>query len=82
MTFADAAAIGSDLAGRPVECVVVDQDRWVADQVAAGQPEFMARFTLGIYQAAQQGFFAGVDPLLGQLLGREPRTVRDLLATR
>ena len=47
-----------------------------------GRPgsEFAARFTLGIYQAAQQGLFAGVDPLLGTLLGREPRTVRDLLA--
>ena len=40
----------------------------------------MARFLLGMYEAAQPGFFAGVDPLLGTLLGREPRTVRDLLA--
>ena len=39
----------------------------------------MARFTLGMYDAAQQGFFAGVDPLLGTLLGREPRTVREEL---
>ena len=58
----------------------MDPDEWVAAQVAAGQPEFMARFLLGMYQAAQQGFFAGVDPLLGTLLGREPRTVRDVLA--
>jgi hypothetical protein len=40
----------------------------------------MARFLLGMYDAARQGFFAGVDPLLGTLLGRPPRTVRDLLA--
>jgi len=40
----------------------------------------MARFTLGMYQAAHEGFFAGVDPLLGTLLDREPRTVRDVLA--
>jgi hypothetical protein len=53
---------------------------WVAGQVAAGQPEFMARLALGLFQAADQGFFAGIDPLLGQLLGREPQTVRDLLA--
>jgi hypothetical protein len=33
-----------------------------------------------MYLAAEQGFFAGVDPLLGELLGREPRTVRDVLA--
>jgi NAD(P)H dehydrogenase (quinone) len=40
----------------------------------------MARFTLGMYLAAAEGRFAGVDPLLGELLGREPQTVRDLLA--
>jgi len=37
---------------------------------------------LGFFQAARQGAFAGVDPLLGELLGRTPRTVRDLLAER
>jgi NAD(P)H dehydrogenase (quinone) len=40
-----------------------------------------SRFMLGMYQAAHEGFFAGVDPLLGDLLGREPQTVHDLLAT-
>jgi NAD(P)H dehydrogenase (quinone) len=79
-TFAEIAATAAELTGRPVECGVVDPEEWVADQVAAGQAEFLARFTLGIYQAAGQGFFAGTDPLLGELLGREPRTVRDLLA--
>jgi hypothetical protein len=42
----------------------------------------MARLLLGFYQAAREGRFARVDPLLGDLLGREPRTVRDLLAER
>ena len=43
----------------------------------------MARFLLGFYQAARDGRFAEVtDPLLAELLGREPRTVRDLLAER
>jgi NAD(P)H dehydrogenase (quinone) len=58
----------------------MDQDEWVAAQITAGQAEFVARFTLTMYQAAHEGFFAGVDPLLGTLLGHEPRTVRDLLA--
>lgn len=40
----------------------------------------MARFTLGMYQAAHDGFFAGVDPLLPTLLSRQPQTVRDFLA--
>jgi NAD(P)H dehydrogenase (quinone) len=79
-TFADLAVIASELSGRAVKCEVIGQDEWIAAQVANGAQEFMARFLLGMYQAAQQGYFAGVDPLLGKLLGREPRTVRDLLA--
>jgi NAD(P)H dehydrogenase (quinone) len=79
-TFEEIAAIASDLSGREVTRVVVDEDEWVAAQVAKGTQEFLARFTLGIYRAAQEGRFAGVDPLLAELLGREPRSVRDLLA--
>jgi NAD(P)H dehydrogenase (quinone) len=79
-TFTDIAAIASELTGRTIELAVLDQDEWVAAQVAAGQKEFMARFTLGMYRAAHDGFFAGVDPQLATLLGREPRTVRELLS--
>jgi len=79
-TFGEVARIASELTGRTIEREVIDPEEWVAAQVAAGRPEFVARFTLGMYQAAAGGFFAGVDPLLGGLLGREPRTVRDVLA--
>jgi NAD(P)H dehydrogenase (quinone) len=79
-TFEDVAQVASELAGRRIERVVMNPDEWVAAQVAAGQQEFRVRFLLGMYLAAEQGFFAGVDPLLGELLGREPRTVRDVLA--
>jgi NAD(P)H dehydrogenase (quinone) len=79
-TFGEIAVIASGLTGRTVECVVTDPEEWVADQVTAGQPELMTRFLLTMYLAARDGYFAGVDPLLAQLLGREPRTVRDLLA--
>jgi hypothetical protein len=37
---------------------------------------------LGFFLAAREGRFAAVDPLLSDLLGRHPRTVRDLLAER
>jgi NAD(P)H dehydrogenase (quinone) len=60
----------------------VDDDKWVAGLVAHGTPEFLARFMLGTFEAAREGRFAGVDPLLGELLGRQPGTVRDLLAGR
>ncbi len=79
-TFADIAAVAGEVTGQTVRFEVVQPEAWVAAQTAAGQPEFVARFTLGMYQAAQGGFFAGTDPLLTELLGREPRTVHDELA--
>ncbi|RPE35982.1 NmrA family NAD(P)-binding protein [Kitasatospora cineracea] len=79
-TFQQVAELAGELSGRPVRCVTVAPEDWVAGQVAQGTPEFMARFTLGIYLAAAQGRFAGTDPLLPALLPRAPRTVRDLLA--
>lgn len=79
-TFDEVAIVASELAGHRIQCMVMDQDEWIAAQIAAGQPEFMVRFTLPMYQAAHEGFFSGVDPLLATLLGREPRTVRDALA--
>jgi len=78
-TFAEIAAIGSELAGRDIRFELLDEDEWMARQLAAGTQEFMARMTLGMYHAAAGGFFAGTDPLLATLLGREPRTARDAL---
>jgi NAD(P)H dehydrogenase (quinone) len=80
VTFDDIAAIASSLTGHTVKRVVVDDEEWVAERVAQGSPEFMARFLLSVFQAARAGGFAGVDPLLGELLGRPPRTVADHLA--
>ena len=79
-TFQEIAAVASELTGRTIGFVVEDPEQWVAARVAGGQPEFVARFMLGMYQAAHQGFFAGVDPQLGALLGREPHSARDFLA--
>jgi NAD(P)H dehydrogenase (quinone) len=79
-TFADVADVAAEVSGRPVERVLLDPQEWVAAQVGAGRPEAVARFTLGMYEAADRGFFAGTSPLLGELLGRRPKTVRDALA--
>ena len=82
VTFHQIAGITSQLTGRDIQRVVLDDDTWVAEQIAHGTPAPMAGFLLGFYQAARQGRFAAVDPLLADLLGRQPRTVRDLLADR
>jgi uncharacterized protein YbjT (DUF2867 family) len=81
VTFDDIAGIASDLTGRHIRRVVVDDDTWVAAQVAHGTPESMARLLLPFFQAAREGRFAAVDPLLGDLLRRRPGTVRDLLGS-
>ncbi|MFF4913603.1 NAD(P)H-binding protein [Streptomyces tendae] len=81
VTFEDVAKIASDLTGGTVERIVLDDEQWVADQLTAGVPEEMARLVLTWYQAARAGHFAGAGPLLADLLGREPRTVTDRLAS-
>jgi NAD(P)H dehydrogenase (quinone) len=78
-TFEDIAMIASEVTGPTVKREVLGEQEWLAAQIAQGTQEFMARFLLGFYQAARRGDFAGVDPLLGKLLDREPHTVRDLL---
>ena len=79
-TFEDVAAMASEITGRTVKLEILGEQEWLAAQAAQGANEFMSRFLLGFYQAAERGDFAGVDPLLGQLLGREPRPARDQLA--
>jgi NAD(P)H dehydrogenase (quinone) len=81
-TFDDIAAMLTELTGRDIRREVVPDEEWVAAQVAGGAPEQMARFTLGTFQAAREGRFAGTDPTAARLLGREPKTVQELLATR
>ncbi len=82
VTFDDIAGIAAELTGREIRRVVVDDDTWLAGRVAQGTPEPMARLLLGTFLAAREGRFAGTGPRLGELLGRRPRTVRDLLADR
>jgi NAD(P)H dehydrogenase (quinone) len=81
-TFDDIAVIASELTGRDIRRVILDDDKWLAEQTANGTPEPMARYLLGFFQAARTGAFAEVNPLLADLLAREPRTVRDALALR
>lgn len=79
-TFADLAAIASEITGREVKRVVLPDDEWVGERVAQGVPEPLARMLLGSYQASRRGDFAAVDPTLEALLGRRPQTMRDVLA--
>jgi NAD(P)H dehydrogenase (quinone) len=75
------AAVLSDLTGRPVTRVVVDDEEWRAGAVGRGMPPAAADFTLGLYRAARRGEFAVTDPTLETLIGHRPRSARSVLET-
>ena len=80
VTMADVAAIASEVSGRKIRHVTVTDDAWRDARVSAGVPPFYADLLLGMFQAARRGDFASVDPTLDELLGRPPRSLRDVLA--
>ncbi len=79
VTLADFAAAASELTGRHIERAIIDDEMWVAEEVACGMPEPTARFALSMFQATRSGHFAHSDPTLTQLLGRAPRNLAALL---
>jgi NAD(P)H dehydrogenase (quinone) len=70
------AAILSELSGREVRRVVVEDEEYIARLVDGGAPEPMARLFLGSFEASREGAFAATDPALADLIGREPRSIR------
>jgi NAD(P)H dehydrogenase (quinone) len=79
VTLADFAASASQIAGRQIDRVIVDDESWVSDATTNGVPEAVARFTLSMFQATRSGHFSGSDPTLTRLLAREPRSITDQL---
>jgi uncharacterized protein YbjT (DUF2867 family) len=80
VTFDDIAAVASRISGRAFKRIVVDDEQWIADKIAAGTPEAMARMTLTYFQAARGDRFAQVTPTLAELLDHEPHTIADQLS--
>lgn len=80
VTLADFASAASELTGRHIERVVVDDEEWVDGEVANGIPEPAARFTLSMLQATRSGHFSQPGFTLARLLGREPRSIAEQLA--
>ncbi|MCR6489119.1 NAD(P)H-binding protein [Amycolatopsis sp. OK19-0408] len=72
----DVARLLSDLGGRPVRRVVVDDEEWAA---GLGVPAAQAELLLGMFRAARRGEFATTGPDLEDLLGRPATPLRSLL---
>jgi len=72
--LAGLAAVAAEVTGRPITRTVVTDARYRERLGPA------ADLLLGLFAASRAGEFAAVDPTLGELLGRPPLTVRDVLA--
>jgi NAD(P)H dehydrogenase (quinone) len=70
----DLAALAEEVLGRPIRRTVLTDA-----QYAESLPAPAAAMLLGLFAASRAGEFAAVDPTLGELLGRPPLTVRDVL---
>ncbi|GAA3958124.1 SDR family oxidoreductase [Gordonia caeni] len=79
VTLADFATAASEITGRQIDRIVVDDETWVSDATTSGVPEAVARFTLSMFQATRSGHFSGSDPTLARLLERNPRSISDQL---
>ncbi|MGW6929851.1 NAD(P)H-binding protein [Lentzea sp. NPDC054927] len=79
LDFADVASILSELTGRTIARVVVDDEEWKATVIAQGMPDAAAEFTLGMFRAARAGQFAVTHPALEDLMGRPATSARAVL---
>ena len=77
--LAAVAELLTELTGRRITRVVVDDDDFAAGMVSRGVPVAQAEFSLGLYRAARRGEFAVTDPALTALLGRPVTPLRDVL---
>lgn len=80
LDLADLAAIATEITGRAVRReIIADSDlraRMASHSVSPSATEIV----LGLYLASRAGEFVTVDPALQQLLGRQPATMRELIA--
>jgi NAD(P)H dehydrogenase (quinone) len=76
----DLATIAAQMLGKPVERKLLSDDDFTAKMAARGAPAGAVAMALGLYMAARDGEFATVDPTLAKLLGRDPTTMRVLVA--
>lgn len=82
LAFADIARVASELTGRTIEHVQVSDAEWSDAMQAAGVPATAVEMLLGMFVASRANEFAVVDPTLEQILGRRPRSFRDVFAER
>lgn len=73
------ADILGELTGRTIRRTVVGDDAFAAGLTGNGMPAAQAQMLVGMFLASRRSEFAAVDPALGDLLERDPESVRSVL---
>ncbi len=77
---ADKAALASELAGKPVELVLVDDDAFIAGLQEHGIPAEGAQVIASFGRAVREGYMDQLSDAVEQLAGRAPRSLREVVA--
>jgi NAD(P)H dehydrogenase (quinone) len=76
------AAIVSELSGKPVKAIALDEASLTEGLKQAGLPEIYARLLATFDTAQAKGEFNILTSAVRDLTGKEPATVREFLATK
>ncbi len=79
LNLAGLASVGSRLIGMPIARETVADEAFAAQMRQLGLPEAVVGISLGYYEASRRGEFDKVDSTLEKLIGRQPKTMHDVL---
>lgn len=74
----DVAALLSEVSGRPVEAIAVDDEAFVLGLAASGMPEPAARAVATYGRAIREGYLGEASDAVENLTGRSPRSLREV----
>ncbi len=74
----DVAALLSEVSGRPVEAVAVDDEAFIQGLSASGVPEPAAREIASYGRAIREGYIDQISDAVENLTGRPPRPLREV----
>ena len=80
LDFGDMAAIAAEVTGKHVKRIVITDDQMREKLAGRGTPVHVTDMVLGLYTAARNGEFEDSNSLLKNLIGRAPKTMKDLMA--